>query len=118
LAPDHVAREQIGWRIFSLNADDDSSGMGAELLWLTPAQIVSEALECQPGISVVPIGYIPIGACAEDSGDPFFIDMREGSSDPPLVRVPHDHAVTKPYPLDRIELVSETLSKFFAKASF
>jgi hypothetical protein len=103
---------------FSLDAGDDLSGLGAELLWLTPAQVVSEATECEPGLSVVPLGYIPVGACATGSGDPYFLDMRTASQDPPLVRIPHDYAGTKPYPLDRVELVTNTLSGFFSKASF
>jgi hypothetical protein len=102
---------------FSLEEGDDMSRLGAEVFWLAPAQVVSESTECQPGLSVVPLGYIPVGACAEGSGDPYFLDMREGSNDPPLVRVPHEFAVGKPYPLDRIELVTETLSAFFSKAS-
>jgi hypothetical protein len=103
---------------FSLDASHDVSGFGAELLWLTPAQIVSEATKCEPGLSVAPLGYIPIGGCAEGSGDPYFLDLRTGSQDPPLVRIPHDFAVTRPYPVDRVELVTNTLSTFFSKASF
>jgi hypothetical protein len=41
---------------FSLSKHDDKSSLGADVIWLTPAQIVSEATECQPGISVVPLG--------------------------------------------------------------
>jgi hypothetical protein len=103
---------------FSLDADDDLSGLGADLLWLTPEQIVSEATQCEPGLSVVSLGYIPVGACAKGSGDPYFLDMRSGRRDPPLVRIPHDFASIKPYPLDRVEQVSKTLSEFFSKASF
>jgi hypothetical protein len=103
---------------FSLAEYDDESKFGAELLWLTPTQIVSEATECQPGTSVVPLGYIPVAGCAEGSGDPYFLDMRAAANDPPLVRIPDDFAGKGPYPLDRIELVTETLSKFLSKATF
>ena len=103
---------------FSLTENDDKSKFGAELLWLTPTQIVSEATECQPGTSVVPLGYIPVGACAEGSGDPYFLDLRTETSDPPLVRIPHDFAGKGPYPLDRVELVTESLSNFLSKATF
>jgi len=82
---------------FSLSENDDRSKLGAEVLWLTPTQIVSEATECEPGISVVPLSYIPIGACAEGSGDYYYLDMREAARDPPLVRVPHDYAGRGPY---------------------
>jgi hypothetical protein len=103
---------------FSLIENDDKSKLGADVLWLTPIQIVSEATECQPGTSVVPLGYIPVGACAIGSGDPYFLDMREATNDPPLVRVPHDFAGNGPYPVDRIEPVTESLSSFLSKATF
>jgi hypothetical protein len=103
---------------FSLSENDDKSKLGAAVIWLTPTQIVSEATECQPGTSVVPLGFIPFGGCAEGSGDPYFLDMREATNDPPVVRVPHDFAGRGPYPLDRIELVTESLSKFLSKATF
>jgi hypothetical protein len=103
---------------FSLGETDDKSKLGAEVTWLTPTQIVSEATECQPGTSVVPLGFIPFGGCAEGSGDPYFLDMREATNDPPVVRVPHDFSGRGPYPLDRVELVSESLSMFLSKATF
>jgi hypothetical protein len=103
---------------FSLSKHDDKSSLGVDVIWLTPAQIVSEATECQPGISVLPLGYIPVGGCAEGSGDPYFLDLREKTIDPPVVRVPHDFAGQGPYPLDRVELVAESLSSFLSKATF
>lgn len=98
---------------FGLNEDHDESGFGAELIWLNAAQIVSEGIECEPGISVVPLGFLPIGACAEGSGDPYFLDLRNPSANPPLVRIPHDYAVLRPYPCEKIETVTASLSKFF-----
>ena len=98
---------------FSLNADHDESGIGAELIWLTPAQIVSESVECQPGISVLSHGFLPIGACAVGSGDPYFLDLRNSSDDPPLVRVPHDYASSRPYPCAKIEIVTSSMSDLF-----
>ena len=75
---------------FELPSDADGSGLGVALIWLTPSQIVSEATESQPGISVARLGFIPVGACAEGAGDPYFLDLRGGTVDPPLVRIPHD----------------------------
>jgi hypothetical protein len=103
---------------FSLSENDDKSKLVAEVVWLMPTQIVSEATECQPGISVVPLGHIPFGACAEGSGEPYFMDMRESTDDPPVVRVPHDFAGRSAYPLNRVELVTDSLSNFFSKATF
>jgi hypothetical protein len=74
-----LSENRLGGVCFSLDASNDVSGLGAYLLWLTPAQIVSEATECEPGLSVVRSGYIPVGGCAEGSGDPYFLDMRTAS---------------------------------------
>ena len=98
---------------FSLSEDHDESGIGAELIWLTPKQIVSESVECQPGRSVLSYGFLAIGACVEGSGDPYFLDLRNSSDDPPLVRIPHDYAVSVPYPRDKIEIVTSSMSAFF-----
>ncbi|GLH78403.1 hypothetical protein SSBR45G_33120 [Bradyrhizobium sp. SSBR45G] len=107
----------LAGQCFDLPSDADVSGLGVALIWLTPRQIASEATESEPGMSVAPLGFIPIGACAYGSGDPYFLDLRPGAADPPLVRVPHDFAVEQQYPLGRIEVVTGTLSGFFAKAS-
>lgn len=101
---------------FDLPSDADASGLGVTLLWLTPSQMASEAIESEPGMSVASLGFIPIGACAEGSGDPYFLDLRQGGADPPLVRIPHNFAVQQPYPLDRIEIVTGRLSEFFTRA--
>ncbi|HLQ93031.1 MAG TPA: hypothetical protein VK148_23655 [Xanthobacteraceae bacterium] len=75
---------------FSLDRKEDQSGLGAEVIWLLPIQLVSEAYDSEPGISVRSLGFVAIGACATGSGDPYFLDMRMASNDPPVVRVPHD----------------------------
>ncbi|CCE07625.1 hypothetical protein BRAS3843_230026 [Bradyrhizobium sp. STM 3843] len=121
LLPDWLVTMLNGNRLagmcFSLDASVDKSNVGAEVQWLTPVQIVSEATECEPGASVVSLGYFPIGACAEGSGDPYFLDLLEATDDPPLVRVPHDFAGCGQYPIDRIERVSDSLSEFLSKAT-
>src|SRR5215213_1421491 len=61
---------------FSLNTDHDESGVGAEVIWLTPEQTVSESVESEPGKSVLSYGFLAIGACAEGSGDPYFLGLR------------------------------------------
>src|SRR5436309_1737426 len=48
----------------SLTKEHDRSGLGADLIWLSPRQIVSETRDSEPGISVVSFGFLPIGACA------------------------------------------------------
>jgi hypothetical protein len=98
---------------FALSEEQDKSGLGATVNWLTPEGIASESCDLEPGISVLSSGFIPIGGCAEGSGDQYFLDLRLASGDPPVVRVPHDYAVYQPYPLDKIEVVSSSLSEFF-----
>jgi hypothetical protein len=101
---------------FTLSKKRDKSGLRADVIWMTPAQIVSENCEAEPGISVLTLGFLPIGSCATGSGDPYFLDLRQDSNDPPVVRVPHDYALESPYPIDRVELVSSSLSEFFHNA--
>src|SRR5262245_56616592 len=94
LVPDWLARLLTGYKLagahFSLSANDDRSGLGADVIWLTPAQMVSESCECQPGLSMRALAFLSIGACAVGSGDFYYLDLRNGSDDPSVVRVPHD----------------------------
>lgn len=101
---------------FSLSKENDTSGRGAYVIWLTPEQIVSEACDAEPGISVLSAGFLPIGACAEGSGDPYFLDLRGAAGDPAVVRIPHDYGGRDPYPLDRVEVITSSLSEFFSNA--
>lgn len=110
---------KLGGASISLEENDDNSGMGAELKWLTPPQMVSEALECEPGRSVLKIKLLPVAACATGSGDPYFLDLRAMTIDPPLVRVLHDFVSEEGecFPLQGVEVVSYRLSDFFSKAT-
>jgi hypothetical protein len=120
LVPNWLVNLLEGYKLagvcFSLSSDSDNSGLGAEVIWLTPEQIVSETTDSEPGRSVVASQFLPIGACAIGSGDPYFLDLREASNDPPVVRVPHDYAGGSSYPLERVEVVSPRLSDFFRNA--
>lgn len=115
---DLLMKNRLAWVYFSLSENNDKSQLGAEVFWLTPRQMISEAAEYQPGISVLSLGYVCIGACALGSGDPYFLEMREVINDPPVVRIPHDFAGKGPYPLNRVEQVTDSLSAFFSKAGF
>jgi len=101
---------------FSLSEELDKSGLGADMLWLRPKQIVEDSCGAEPGKSVQSSGFLLIGACAIGSGDYYYLDLRQASGDPPVVRVLHDYAVEQPYPLDKIESVSSSLSEFFRDA--
>lgn len=117
ILPDWFPSALLAYRIIgarmSLDARLDRSGVGVELLWLSPEQIVSEVRDVEPGVSVSQFGFLPIGACATGSGDPYFLDLRvSDTTDPPLVRIRHDLAGEGRYPLDQLELVETTLSAF------
>jgi hypothetical protein len=121
LMPDWLAdvlkRYNLAGASFELGEDQDLSKLGAYVLWMPAGEMLVEANECEPGMTVVRSGFLPFGGCSVGSGDPYFFDMRQGSHDPPVVRIPHDYAGGKSYPLDRVELVLPSLSKFFSIAS-
>ena len=104
----------IGAR-FRLSENQDQSGLGVDMKWLTPGQMVSEAKEAQPGIAAAVSSYLPIGMCLQGSGDPYFLQAGSGE-DPPVVRIPHQ-ALDGEYRLqeDQVEIVSENLSKFLSE---
>ena len=101
---------------FYLSEEEDESGLGAEMQWLTPAQMISETIETYPGILAGPIGYLPVGMCLIGSGDPYFLKTGSGD-DPPLVRIPHEAAdADGNLNVDRIEQVTARLSDFLRHA--
>ncbi len=101
---------------FYLSEEEDESGLGAEMQWLTPAQMVSETIETYPGILAGPLGYLPVGMCLVGSGDPYFLKIGPGN-DPPVVRIPHEAAdADDNLNVDLIEQVSPRLSDFLRKA--
>ena len=101
---------------FSLSEEEDESGLGVDMKWLTPAQMIDEMTETWPGIAAAPAGYLAIGSCLDGSGDYYY--LKAGTDDdPPLVRIPHE-AVGPDDKLieDRIQIVSPRLSDFLRKA--
>ncbi|WLQ14315.1 hypothetical protein O5O45_31855 [Hahella aquimaris] len=104
---------------FSLSEDIDISNIGLDLKWLSPDQIIDEALNAYPGKLVYKLGYIPIGSCLAGSGDPYFLSPSDSLESSKLVRIPHDMASNcNSYPTDSIELVCTSLDDFFVNASF
>jgi hypothetical protein len=102
---------------FELSEEEDESGLGVEMRWLTPSQIVSEATEAYPGLAALPAGYLPVGMCLVGSGDPYFIKADSGG-DPAVVRIPHQAVgADERLDLDLIEQVSPRLSDFLLKAA-
>ncbi len=114
--PPVLSRYKLIGTEFVLADDEDASGLGVEMEWLEPAQIVSEMIEAQPGMAASAGHYLEVGGCLLGSGDPYFIHCVGG--DPALVRVPHT-AVTRTGALrtKSIETVTRSLSSFLAKTN-
>ena len=103
---------------FSLDEEDDESGIGADLKWLNPDEVIEESLSVYPGMVVTRLGYLPVASCLTGSGDPYFLKVKDtGSDNPALVRIPHDSASGDDYPEGDIEVVCESLSEFFRLSS-
>ena len=102
---------------FGLSEQEDNSGLGVNMKWLSPSQMISETVEAYPGIAAADSGYLPIGMCLEGSGDPYFLKTTTGD-DPLLVRVPHE-AVDAERRLreDQVEIVADRLSEFLEKVT-
>ena len=73
----------------SLGEDEDLSGLGAEMQFLTEAQATSELTECWPGIGVAGDGYVPVAWCSQGSGDYYYINRNDGPGGA-LYRIHHD----------------------------
>lgn len=72
---------------FTLEESDDESGIGVEMRWFYPEEIIDEARSAYPGIAAASHRYLPVGACLFGTGDPYFVH----SDDPdlPLCRGRH-----------------------------
>ena len=97
---------------FTLDAATDPSGLGVELRWMTPAEMVSEALDVYPGLVAVPLGFLPVGICLGGSGDPYFVRVRDLA----LVRIPHDAARGGHLDESSEEPVAASVEEFLAHA--
>lgn len=115
--PPLLLRFRLAGVNFSLDEEEDVSGLGVDLMWFNVDQMIEEALSVYPGKSVLNLGYLPVAACLVGSGDPYFLKIPNGDEDPPLVRIPHDLALAdEAFPESEIEIVCESLSQFFDKA--
>lgn len=104
---------ELGWQAYPPESDYD----GIEWLeWSDAVGVISESLECYPGLAILPAGFVNIASCSGGSGDPYFVSIHEGE-DPPLYQVYHDVS-------DRAEvilaegrvLVAPHLSEFLTSA--
>lgn len=92
----------------ALTDEEDLSGLGVEMKWMTPTQMISEAKDVFPGILAIKIGYFPIGICLEGSGDPYFFRERDGA----IVRIPHTAVSENCLNESQVEVVSTSVDEF------
>ena len=98
----------VGLRI-EIPATVDASGLGAAIQILTVEQSREEAEQAYPGIAVAPDGFVPVAQCLRGSGDPLFVNTRDGEGGP-LYRIYHDAVAVEPY--DRAEAVAVVLPDY------
>jgi len=97
---------------FKLSHEQDLSGLGVELEWMTPENIINESLELYPGIAAISLNYVAIGTCLFGSGDPYFVKVV--NKDSALVRIPHDRLKADlTLAESEIEIIRDRLSDFF-----
>jgi hypothetical protein len=94
-----------------LEEDQDLSGLGVELQWMTPEEIIDEATRAYPGILAVQRSLLPVGKCLLGSGDPYFLRLSDGA----LVRVPHDAARGESLDEKQIEVVALSIDNVLTR---
>jgi hypothetical protein len=95
-----------------LDSEQDESGLGSEFKWMTAEQMVDEAKNAYPGIVAVPRGFLPVGICLEGSGDPYFIQLQDGS----VVRIPHDAVIQGELNSSQVERVAASIQDLINNA--
>ena len=96
-------------QLIPVSARLDLGGVGIEIAFLDAAGTRQEAEELYPGIAGAADGVVPVGGCAFGSGDPYFINVRDGENGP-LYRIYHDSAGPGGY--DRAEAVAVVLRDY------
>jgi hypothetical protein len=100
-----LEKENLIHRDIEVPEQGDLSGFGVDMRFCTLSESYDEAVNYQPGTTVAPLGYVPVGHCLAGSGDPYFIRTQDGRNGP-LYRVLHEYADEEPLKLDRlVELV-------------
>ena len=91
-----VATNALEGRDLEVPESADLSGLGIEFLFLDDEGTRQEAEDAYPGLMVARDGYVPVGGCSFGSGDPYFINTRDGENGP-LYRIYHDAVGTDGY---------------------
>jgi len=92
-------------RSIQVPESDDVSGLGADLQVYSAAQSREEAERFYPGIAVARDGFVPVAQCLIGSGDPYFINTRDGLGGA-LYRIYHDAVSSDSYnPAEAVAIV-------------
>ena len=99
-----IEENDLVGRAFEISEEDDLSGMGAEFQIMKPEDTIDEAENFYPGLIVKKDGFLPVGGCVIGSGDPYFINTREGRNGS-LYRIYHDSVMDENYDGDEAVVV-------------
>lgn len=100
----------------NLKLPDPEDADGEYSLTISPPEwIESELFELMPGCCIAELGYISIAEDANGSGDPYFININEGTN-PPVYQIYHDiseeaHEIIKEGKVKIANSLSELLDK-------
>lgn len=83
-------------RCITIPQEADAAGLGGDLQIYTDEQSREEAEDFYPGIAVASDGFVPVAQCLDGSGDPYFINVRDGEGGP-LYRIYHDAVAAESY---------------------
>jgi len=93
-----IKENNIVNKSFEIPQNQDISALGANLEILSEGDILKESNDYYPGIAVKQFGYLPIGSCLSGSGDPYFINTKEGVNGK-LYRVRHESGTEENFAL-------------------
>ena len=96
-------------KLTDIPAEQDVSGLGAEICWFDEEEARSESEDLFPGIIVARDGFVPVGGCDIGTGDPYFIFEKDGHG-APLYRIFHRAVREDGY--DRKEAVAVVLRDY------
>ncbi len=105
-----ICHLELGWQAYEL--EDDFDGID----WMEFCDdrgIISESVDCYPGLAILEKGYLNISADSMGGGNPYFIDTAKGDN-PPVYRVYNDVSDDPEIIIaEAMNLVSEHLSDLF-----
>ena len=104
---------EIGWQA----SEPEPKYSGVEwIVWSDASNVISETVECYPGLAILPAGYINIASECIPSGNPYFICIHD-CENPPIYQIYHEFGDEAEVLLkDGRNTVSVSLSEFFRSA--